>query len=613
MDVVTLEQAKLDTKKRIATVPGIGISAFQDLVAQLDAGVGDVNWMILSDSTAATVAAWVDKIIPMLAARFPAVTIAHRKWTDGTPGSYAAAVTTPGTGTTTLTIWNASVAGKTWQYHFDASRWPTMLAHTVIDAVYVSLGHNDNPAAVQTGNTTLQRAKALGFMEHLRTMHPSAEIVIGSQNPLTAYPQSSQYRGGMLRRLAPALGARYVDIVGAFLADGRSQAELVSGDGTHPTDAGYTIWANRVMAEFTVKSTGRVQPRQAPGFTAPRFNFIADPTFSTYDGVSAPGGWTFVNLNHAADTTNFETGNKGIKLTKAATGLTAYMEYALPIEQVKGRTVIAMVRMRIPAASTGLVGQVVLRDNSSSPGSETWTQPDQFFWRAMVMRVSSTGTLARCRLMVDPTTSATLPEMTVDRIGVAIGDLGFDPNPDASKANAADVALAANSQWLPSDLALKSWAFDPALIANVGIPPAGTLTLSRLKWQRGATLSGLVVHVGTAGAGLVSGQCFIAAYDSNLNLLGVSASQHTNWQTTGMKGVALTAPAANVQSDTILVAVFWNGTTGPAFSRGGNSQGVNGGLSAFRFATADTGLTAAPPAVAAALTATGMAYWAAAS
>jgi hypothetical protein len=163
----------------------------------------------------------------------------------------------------------------------------------------------------------------------------------------------------------------------------------------------------------------------------------------------------------------------------------------------------------------------------------------------------------------------------------------------------------------PADHGLISWSYDPQLNTTTSIPTAGTLLMIRQKVKRSVTINNLCISIFTGGATLTSGQCFAALFDSGLVRRGITASQHTAWQSSGSKIMALTTPYAATPGD-YFVGLYWNGTTGPSIGRAASQSSANFNLSGStsRVATADTGLTTTMPSTAAALTKLDVAYWA---
>lgn len=156
----------------------------------------------------------------------------------------------------------------------------------------------------------------------------------------------------------------------------------------------------------------------------------------------------------------------------------------------------------------------------------------------------------------------------------------------------------------PADHGLIAWSRDPASAGASTIPTAGLLQLVEVKVPQACTITKLAVYIASAGVTLTNG--FLALYDSSLNLLGVTATRATAWQSVGADIVALVTPAA-VAAGTYYVGFWWTGTTGPGFARqqAGSANLVNfnvpaGGL--IRYGTSTSGLTTTAPNPAAALT-----------
>jgi hypothetical protein len=172
---------------------------------------------------------------------------------------------------------------------------------------------------------------------------------------------------------------------------------------------------------------------------------------------------------------------------------------------------------------------------------------------------------------------------------------------------------------LPEDHGLIAWsvpidyAAASSLMSAIG---AGVLHLTRIRRVPAATITNLHSHVAVAGATLTAGQCFAALYTAAGTLLGVTASQHTAWQSVGSKTMALTAPVA-VPAGDYYVGLWYNGTTAPTMIRSGSGTGGSNTVGqvsgSFNSSSADTGLTTTAPATLGAQTAAAIRYWVALS
>jgi hypothetical protein len=165
----------------------------------------------------------------------------------------------------------------------------------------------------------------------------------------------------------------------------------------------------------------------------------------------------------------------------------------------------------------------------------------------------------------------------------------------------------------PADSGYLAWNFDPNGAAGTGSSPmttAGQLNVQRLYVDRPITATNIVVHVQTAGATLTSGQCKAALYNAAGTLLSSTADMSTTWNSTGTKTMALTAAQA-LSVGYYDVALWYQGTTGPAFVRGSSYAYITGTQSgaAIRSATANTGITTTAPATLGTKTASIQNFW----
>ncbi|MBF4476781.1 hypothetical protein, partial [Rhodococcus rhodochrous] len=110
---------------------------------------------------------------------------------------------------------------------------------------------------------------------------------------------------------------------------------------------------------------------------------------------------------------------------KQSGGSTAFIEAPLPLSLVAGQTVILAARIRVPTGGSSNIGQVALR-SSAVTSSDVWGATDQWIWRIVTARIPANASLARIRLLVDPSTGTTLTEMSVDRVCVIVGDMPAD-------------------------------------------------------------------------------------------------------------------------------------------------------------------------------------------
>jgi len=220
--------------------------------------------------------------------------------------------------------------------------------------------------------------------------------------------------------------------------------------------------------------------------------------------------------------------------------------------------------------------------------------------------------------------------MTFHPFGATIGNLSpplsvANGGTGATTAAAAVTALgavpASDQSWGPADQGLLAWSGDlPATAqgASAVLATAGTLYTIAVKVPVAISVTNIVMGLQTNGSVLTSGQCFAALFQGFAGArIGVTADQATAWGSGAAKTLtmALSGGPFAVAAGIVIVGVWFNGTTGPGFFRGGNvSALMNAGLAdaASRWGTANTGLTTTAPATLGTVTATGVVagYWA---
>jgi hypothetical protein len=143
----------------------------------------------------------------------------------------------------------------------------------------------------------------------------------------------------------------------------------------------------------------------------------------------------------------------------------------------------------------------------------------------------------------------------------------------------------------------------------------GRLDFVRLTVPQAGWCANIITNMVTAASGLTAGQNFSAlfAVAGNANsLVAQSVDQSTAWVSTGQKTMQLAGGPYFLHAGDYYGALWYNGTTGPSFLRGGNvAAAANYGLSApnLAYGNANTGLTvAAPSSIASQVSSTGL-WW----
>lgn len=177
-------------------------------------------------------------------------------------------------------------------------------------------------------------------------------------------------------------------------------------------------------------------------------------------------------------------------------------------------------------------------------------------------------------------------------VNISTSELGYAAGVVASTPSAEDQGQ------------LVAWTFDPSNVANGVQTSAGVLYTSKVTLRSDYTISKLWVIVTTAGGTLTSNQNFLALYNSAGTRVGVTASQHTAFQSAQILGASLSASYAATAGD-YYVGILTNGSTQPTFLTGTilnkSSMAVgNAALVAadgYRYAFTGSGQTSTPSSI----------------
>jgi hypothetical protein len=146
---------------------------------------------------------------------------------------------------------------------------------------------------------------------------------------------------------------------------------------------------------------------------------------------------------------------------------------------------------------------------------------------------------------------------------------------------------------------------------------AGTLYVTPVRLPAPASVTSVCGFIFTAGGTLTTSQCYAGLWAAAGGApIGMTADQHTAWQSTGYKPMALTSGPFACAAGDYFVGWWANGSTLPSFARhAGGSAMLNLGLSGSSCicAAANTGLTTNTTPSLGALTANSHGYWAAVS
>lgn len=397
------------------------------LLSKMRSGLDDVCVIINSDSTGVTqdtdpvsgvFRRWTRKLAEFLASNYPAYTVLYYSWSSG---AYGSPVTLQvGTAGKTLHFYNAAVAGTQPLYlmgqYFEAAYVPRQA-----DLLIFNHGHNTDYTAV----SGIQAGMTLAAVYQILLRHPTAGAIVVSQNPLRDNAQGDARSAGS-RQAAISAGFSLVDAYQLFMNAGKPADWYL--DNVHPNDTGDSKIFDLVKNLFVWPST----PSRYTQGLINGLNLISNSEFATWEDTDpSPTGWALTGCTAEKDTTNFESGGYGLKLTSTGTG-DANASFTIPtslIKRLRGQTITVACRAYVPTTNTrSSAGSFLI---SGMSGSRTYGVPSPngrggFVWKAAVITVPLTASALSVVAVLDTSGGAAGNSCTFDRLTLVVGNIPQD-------------------------------------------------------------------------------------------------------------------------------------------------------------------------------------------
>ncbi|GGF88415.1 SGNH/GDSL hydrolase family protein [Paenibacillus abyssi] len=399
------------------------------LLAKLRRGVSDAAITVIGDSTGNAPDEWVYLTAQNLAAMFPAYTVRISTWNATTGTEYNAAETLQtGTGPYTLRIWNCSVPGEIPGY-VQGFRWQAAVVATAPDLIFISHGHNLGDPTPATYLESTGRNTYLSLTEELTLQFPLAGLVLIAQNPTTLSGRETwqAIKANVIESVASMRSYGFIDVHQAFVDTMNVPAYL--SDGIHPNTAGSKLWASLVTKVLIDSDNARARTGMSSLLLFGK-NYLSNPEFSSW-AATDPDSWV-PNASAATskDTTTFETGAQGCKVTSNATSGTAQIEQTINLAtagllHLRGKTVTLAVRVFVPAGNTATV-RIAIVDSTGGANARNMDVPGttrgRYIWLFSTRVVDSAATTIFARLMAR-TSGTAIVEATFDRAYLVQGVL----------------------------------------------------------------------------------------------------------------------------------------------------------------------------------------------
>jgi hypothetical protein len=237
--LTTPETASLRTYLNQLSGVSEAYSSLSALKRAIRANAGDVNILVLGDSTGNESTEWVVLLSRWLGVEYQTHSVSYRLWDDASNVYGAATVPIVGSGANIIRVWNCSVGGTASNYFMagtNPAKWAAgVTALPSIDLVMWNYGHNQlgQPASV-----------FLGPIDEVRAAYPTTPAVVTIQNPWR--DDDSYAPTAAILAAIPSQRAfvSTVDVYSAYLALGKPSNLYV--DVVHPSISGSRVWRDVV-------------------------------------------------------------------------------------------------------------------------------------------------------------------------------------------------------------------------------------------------------------------------------------------------------------------------------------------------------------------------------
>jgi hypothetical protein len=516
------------------------------------AGQDDVYVFINSDST------WNQTTEPLyrwvaeyLAPAVPTHSIVYRLWVDGSGWNTPTTVQT-GTGSRTIYIDNAAVAGSGLVYGQGANEVAQNSDGRTYDLVLINHGHNFGSTTTAAQNYALILTAVANMMQR----HAKADFLVTLQNPWLRNLAFSRATQGVWRQVATELGLGIIDVASKFEALGDLDDPAIGGEGgtvdlayydqdgqggLHPAPPAGVNLALPAFAEALAENPATGASAMIRPFSRPAVNLMPNPAFTTWTG-SAPEGHTLTNVVASKSVAYVERGLYGLALTpNAGASPVKAVDLSNLLPVAKGRWLTYLARIWVPASMTTTAGRAQLLTTGTISRSFT-SQPssvgrDGWRWVMAYHQVLETDTSITANLLCGEAAGADNGKtFYVDReiivIGTMPGELdeswmtgAFVPDfynfrqtgiPSGFTGTLALSGAASNTMTVTSGTANLTRAF-----GNFNTVPG---RVYRVSWGTRTVTGAAGCNLSARGPGGIGGQYSVTTANGTPNLTGVSVN-----------------------------------------------------------------------------------------
>lgn len=371
---------------------GGGPSAFSAAKAAIVANAGDVEILVIGDSTGNDTTEWVYLFGAWLGTQYPTHSVSYRPWNDGTNVYDAAVAISTGSGGNTVRLWNASVGGTIPASLMLNTKYAGAIEAVSPDLVIWSHGINlyNTDAAIRAAYDSSYSP----WIERVQATHPDAGVAIFTQNPFRDTNNYAELYAMEVSAQQNKPRATLLDSYAKFIAAGKAGA--LYADNAHPSASGTQLYLQTIQSAWGAAPTaGVITPTQAwldPALA--ETNLLLNGDFAAWPGA-LPTSWAKTASATVTKELVIVDGAEPYSLKVEQTGGTTASAYqnlapaALAACKAAGRVSYA-VRRFMPASADGVTAQIQVfvlapSGNVSRVAYATTVEPEDF-WHWMFIR-----------------------------------------------------------------------------------------------------------------------------------------------------------------------------------------------------------------------------------
>lgn len=361
-------------------------SAFSHVKALLETDSGDVDILVLGDSTSDGATEWCRLFSHWLTNEYPTHSVVYRLWDDSTK-TYGSTNNSTGTGIHTLTIWNGSIGGTIAPSITLDGRYAGMVEGVDPDVVIWNYGHNIVTSVAEI--VLAYDSSITPWMEMVQTTHPDARHVIITQNPRRDDDDYAPVNAMQVAIARDKANVTLVDVYSRFIALAKDPGLYV--DNVHPSSEGSQVahgavtdmWSGSLPGNYAITERWLAQGG---------VNLLVNGDFADFSG-NTPAGWTrAASTTVTKDTTIVDNGDAySVKLERnsGSSGNIYQILSAPALASAKASGSISLaVRMNRGAFTGSGIGRIQITviapsGNFSAYPAGAWRSEGIWYWNTI--------------------------------------------------------------------------------------------------------------------------------------------------------------------------------------------------------------------------------------